>query len=131
MARKSTRSAGSVWCRKSLFLDYGNWRKSLFYVGGVKFGFGHFWSEVGHLLSKVGYFSSEVEIYFLKVVTSDDFWRFLDGFWGKVDGFWPKVGWFWKGDFYFLLKAKCKVVARALGVHEGDIVFHHQDNRSN
>ena len=29
--------------------------------------------EVGHLLSKVGWFSSEIEIYFLKVRTSDNF----------------------------------------------------------
>ena len=32
-------------------------------------------------------------------------------------------------NFYFLLKAKCDVVARALGVARGDIVFSHRDNR--
>jgi len=31
-------------------------------------------------------------------------------------------------NFYFLLKAKCNVVAMALGVHEGDIVLQHQEN---
>lgn len=31
-------------------------------------------------------------------------------------------------NFYFLLKAKCDVVAAALGVKKGDIVFRHVDN---
>jgi hypothetical protein len=29
-------------------------------------------------------------------------------------------------NFYFLLKAKCDVVSRSLGVHTGDIVFKHK-----
>lgn len=32
-------------------------------------------------------------------------------------------------NFYFLLKAKCNVVAKALGVQEGDIVFKHLSNK--
>lgn len=32
-------------------------------------------------------------------------------------------------DFYFLLKAKCQVVADALGVNDGDIVFKHSPRR--
>jgi damage-control phosphatase, subfamily I len=32
-------------------------------------------------------------------------------------------------NFYFLLKAKCDVVSRALGVRTGDIVFKHKPNR--
>jgi len=32
-------------------------------------------------------------------------------------------------NFYFLLKAKCNVVAKALSVREGDIVFQNKDNK--
>ena len=32
-------------------------------------------------------------------------------------------------NLYFLLKAKCDVVAGALGVEKGDIVFKHEKNR--